>query len=81
MGWAAIVEWLSLEKVIDLDDKQRTKLKSLLIATNFKNFFRSLGGGGCLGVDIPGLPPPFCMNPCICRTGLLQIPAKILITV
>ena len=32
MGWAAIVEWLSLEKVIDLDDKQRTKLKSLLIS-------------------------------------------------
>ena len=34
MGWAAIVEWLSLEtyeKVIDSDDKQRTKLKSLLI--------------------------------------------------
>ena len=61
MGWAAIIEWLSLEtyeKVIDLDDKQRTKLKSLLIS---KISSGVLGGGGgeiqCLGVDIPGLPP------------------------
>ena len=78
MGWAAIVEWLSLEKVIDLDDKQRTKLKSLLIS----KISSGVWGGEirCLGVDIPGLTP-FCMNPCICRTDLLQIPAKILITV
>ena len=56
VGLAAIVEWLSLEKVIDLDDKQRTKLKSLLIS----KISSGVWGGGeirCLGVGIPGLPP------------------------
>ena len=60
MGWAAIVEWVSLEKVINLDDKQRTKLKSLLFPKISSGVW---GGGG--DPMFGGGYPPFCMNPCL----------------
>ena len=61
MGWAAIVEWvewLSLEKVIDLDDKQRTKLKSLLISKNSSGVWGGGGGDPMFGGGYPRAPPP-----------------------
>ena len=43
--------------------------------SNFKNFFRSLGGGDPMfgGGDIPGLPP-FCMNPCEVKSTIPSTP-------